>query len=161
MRIQKKKKFKNLSRIAQLGKAFTPSLAMTVGFTLKTTKIANNKALKLAWNVCVGHFDDTDVKNLIEPLAKGFYKWRLAEVRKRKAAGRSREHYQENRDTSTSNDVRVDGKVFWDHSISYCCFCRRKSKHGSDDLGSAGDDEMRVCIPENREKRKVEEIGQY
>jgi hypothetical protein len=44
---------------------------------------------------------------------------------------------------------------------SYYCFCRRKSKHGSQVLGSAGDDEMRVCIPKCHEKRKVEEIGAY
>jgi hypothetical protein len=44
---------------------------------------------------------------------------------------------------------------------SYYCFCRRKSKHGSQVFGSAGDDEMRVCIPKTREKRKVEEIGPY
>jgi len=44
---------------------------------------------------------------------------------------------------------------------SYYCFCRRKSKYGSQVLGSAGDDEMCACIPKNREKKKEEKIGPF
>jgi hypothetical protein len=39
---------KNSSRIAQFRKEFIPSFAITAAFTLKTTKITNNKSVQLA-----------------------------------------------------------------------------------------------------------------
>jgi hypothetical protein len=100
----------------------------------------------------LGKVDEGDFQNDFESHTQTFTDEDLLELEK----------YRRQENTNTAYQSESPGHVLtvkhvhrlWPHFDSYCHWGRRRSERGSQLLGGTSDDELRVCIPRNPQRKK-------